>query len=120
MNFCDKYRLYQEEHGINGLKLEDAIRNIKERPYEQYKEGEIDGVEPLKNEKLSQKKKLRKYIKKIKITNLRGDEDLPEIDTKLLQNSNEITDKKIIFPQTEIDKRRLTKIPNPNNPFKNA
>lgn len=32
-------------------------------------------MEPEKNEKLSRKQKLRKYIKKIKIENLRDDND---------------------------------------------
>ncbi|XP_075164015.1 pentatricopeptide repeat-containing protein 1, mitochondrial [Haematobia irritans] len=74
MHFCDKYRLYQEEHDIASLKIDDAIKKIRERPYQQYKEESNDGLEPIKNEKLAGKQKLRKYIKKIKIQNLRGDD----------------------------------------------
>uniref|UniRef100_A0A1A9ZMI7 PPR_long domain-containing protein n=1 Tax=Glossina pallidipes TaxID=7398 RepID=A0A1A9ZMI7_GLOPL len=74
MKFCDKYRLYQEEHGILGLKLDDAIKRLRQKPYDYYKEDAIDGLENVKNEKLARKQKLRKYIKKIKIENLKGDE----------------------------------------------
>lgn len=73
MQFCDKYRTFQEEFGIAGLKLEDAIEKLKERPYQQYKEPDIGAVEPLKNEILSKKQKIRKYIKKIKIKDLKDD-----------------------------------------------
>uniref|UniRef100_A0A1I8QCC8 Pentacotripeptide-repeat region of PRORP domain-containing protein n=1 Tax=Stomoxys calcitrans TaxID=35570 RepID=A0A1I8QCC8_STOCA len=73
--FCDKYRLYKEEQGIANLKLDDAIKKLRERPYQQYKEDYEEGMEPLKNQKIAQKQKLRKYIKKIKIQNLKGDED---------------------------------------------
>uniref|UniRef100_A0A1A9X0I1 PPR_long domain-containing protein n=1 Tax=Glossina brevipalpis TaxID=37001 RepID=A0A1A9X0I1_9MUSC len=73
--FCDKYRLYQEEHGILGLKLDDATKKLNQKPYDQFKEDTIDGLESIKNEKLSHKPKMRRYIKKIKIQNLKGDED---------------------------------------------
>ncbi|XP_037948799.1 pentatricopeptide repeat-containing protein 1, mitochondrial-like, partial [Teleopsis dalmanni] len=36
--FCNKLHTYHEELGIAGLKLEDAIKKIKQRPYDQYKE----------------------------------------------------------------------------------
>ncbi|XP_017071348.2 pentatricopeptide repeat-containing protein 1, mitochondrial [Drosophila eugracilis] len=71
--FCDKYRLYYEELGLAGLKLEDAIAKVKERPYEQYKLPSVKGMEPLKNDHLKHKTKQRKYIKKIKINELRDD-----------------------------------------------
>lgn len=76
-------RLYYEEQGIAGLKLEDAIKKIREHPYQQYKDDDIEGVEPLKNQKLSKKQKVRKYIKKIKIENLRNDtkDSYPTIET---------------------------------------
>lgn len=81
--FCAKLRLYYEEQGIAGLKLEDAIKKIREHPYQQYKDDDIEGVEPLKNQKLSKKQKVRKYIKKIKIENLRNDtkDSYPTIET---------------------------------------
>ncbi|XP_011195737.2 pentatricopeptide repeat-containing protein 1, mitochondrial [Zeugodacus cucurbitae] len=71
--FCAKLRLYYEEQGIAGLKIEDAIKKIREHPYQQYKDEDFEGVEPLKNQELSKKQKVRKYIKKIKIENLRDD-----------------------------------------------
>lgn len=71
--FCDKYRLYYEELGLTGLKLEDAIAKVKERPYARYKEEPIEGKEPLKHEQIKRKTKLRKYIKKIKIDELQDD-----------------------------------------------
>ncbi|XP_054732525.1 pentatricopeptide repeat-containing protein 1, mitochondrial [Anastrepha obliqua] len=71
--FCDKLRLYYEEQGIGGLKLEDAIKKIREHPYKYFKEEDIEGVESLKNNNISKKQKVRKYIKKIKIENLRSD-----------------------------------------------
>ncbi|KAL9912201.1 pentatricopeptide repeat-containing protein 1, mitochondrial [Glossina fuscipes fuscipes] len=90
MKFCDKYRLYQEEHGILGLKLDDAIKKLRQRPYDYYKEDTIDGLENIKNEKLARKQKLRKYIKKIKVENLKGDEtqfadDLQRRDNQTLK-----------------------------------
>ncbi|KAM7356823.1 pentatricopeptide repeat-containing protein 1, mitochondrial-like [Cochliomyia hominivorax] len=97
MKFCDKYRLYQEEHAIDGLKLEDAIKKIKERPYEHYKEEGIEGMEPLKNEKLSKKNKIRKYIKKIKIQNLKGDENTD--NTKFLGKSQEKDENNIFITE---------------------
>lgn len=66
-------RLYYEEQGIAGLKIEDAIKKIHEHPYQQYRDDEYEGVEPLKNQKLSKQQKVRRYIKKIKIENLRVD-----------------------------------------------
>ncbi|XP_067645278.1 pentatricopeptide repeat-containing protein 1, mitochondrial [Eurosta solidaginis] len=71
--FCDKLRTYYEEQGLSGLKLEDAIKKIRQHPDKQFKEEDIDGIEPVKNEALSKKQKIRKYIKKIKIENLRND-----------------------------------------------
>ncbi|XP_016989806.1 pentatricopeptide repeat-containing protein 1, mitochondrial [Drosophila rhopaloa] len=71
--FCDKYRLYYEELGLAGLKLEDAIAKVKERPYEKYKVPPVEGMEPLKHEHLKRKTKPRKYIKKIKIDELQDD-----------------------------------------------
>ncbi|XP_030372200.1 pentatricopeptide repeat-containing protein 1, mitochondrial [Scaptodrosophila lebanonensis] len=71
--FCDKYRLYYEEHGLTHLKLEDAIAKIKERPYARYKDAPVEGMEPLKHEQIRRKTKVRKYIKKIKINELRAD-----------------------------------------------
>nr|XP_016936078.1 pentatricopeptide repeat-containing protein 1, mitochondrial [Drosophila suzukii] len=71
--FCDKYRLYYEELGLAGLKLEDAIAKIKERPYEKFKLPPVEGMEPLKHEQLKHKTKQRKYIKKIKIDQLQDD-----------------------------------------------
>ena len=66
---------------MSGLKLEDAINKITERPYEFYKEQSTEGFEALKNEKLLKKQKLRKYIKKIKVENLKSD-DQPRLLTK--------------------------------------
>ncbi|KAH8398384.1 hypothetical protein KR215_009520 [Drosophila sulfurigaster] len=71
--FCDKYRLFLEEHGLTGLKLEDAVNKLKERPYAQYKETPVEGIEPTKHEEVKRKTKVRKYIKKIKIAELRDD-----------------------------------------------
>uniref|UniRef100_A0A1I8MYB1 PROP1-like PPR domain-containing protein n=1 Tax=Musca domestica TaxID=7370 RepID=A0A1I8MYB1_MUSDO len=99
--FCDKYRLYLEEHGLSNLKIDDQIKKIRERPYEHYKEDPVDGMEPLKNEKLASKQKLRKYIKKIKLQHLKGDED----GTPSLENMQVKT----------IDSPKVT---NANNPFR--
>ncbi|KAH8378670.1 hypothetical protein KR009_000641 [Drosophila setifemur] len=71
--FCDKYRLYYEELGLAGLKLEDAIIQVKERPYAKFKAQPVDGMEPLKHEQIKRKTKQRKYIKKIKIDELQDD-----------------------------------------------
>ncbi|KAM8711006.1 hypothetical protein ACLKA7_017609 [Drosophila subpalustris] len=71
--FCDKYRLYYEEQGLAGLKLEDAVNKVKERPYAQYKEATVTGIEPTKHEQVKRKQKVRKYIKKIKIAQLSDD-----------------------------------------------
>lgn len=58
-------------------------------------------MEPLKNEKLASKQKLRKYIKKIKLQHLKGDED----GTPSLENMQVKT----------IDSPKVT---NANNPFR--
>ncbi|KAH8278303.1 hypothetical protein KR044_010621, partial [Drosophila immigrans] len=71
--FCDKYRLFNEEHGLTGLKHEDAVNKLKERPYAQYKEGAVSGIEPTKHNEVKRKTKMRKYIKKIKIVELKDD-----------------------------------------------
>lgn len=73
--------MWYEEQGIAGLKLEDAIKKIKERPYQQFKENETDGLEENKNEKFLRKQKLRKYIKKIKIKDLKDDKNVDAIIT---------------------------------------
>ncbi|XP_055913654.1 pentatricopeptide repeat-containing protein 1, mitochondrial [Eupeodes corollae] len=83
--FCKKYRTWQEEHGIEGLKLEDAIKKLKQRPYQHFKEDSIDGVEDVKNVKLSKRSKMRKYIKKIKVHNLRGDPIDQSADVKRIE-----------------------------------
>ncbi|XP_034483232.1 pentatricopeptide repeat-containing protein 1, mitochondrial [Drosophila innubila] len=71
--FCDKYRLFYEEQGLSGLKLEDAVIKLKERPYAQYKATPETGMEPTKHEQVKRKTKARKYIKKIKIDQLSDD-----------------------------------------------
>lgn len=71
--FCDKYRIFYEEQGLTGLKLEDAINKLKERPYAQYQEPSVTGMEPTKHEEVKRKTKDRKYIKKIKIAELSDD-----------------------------------------------
>ncbi|EDW69277.1 pentatricopeptide repeat-containing protein 1, mitochondrial [Drosophila virilis] len=76
--FCDKYRLFYEEHGLSGLKLEDAIAKLKARPYAQYKETPVTGLEPAKHEQVKRKTKIRKYIKKIKIDELQDDSPVSE------------------------------------------
>ncbi|KAH8318242.1 hypothetical protein KR067_009986 [Drosophila pandora] len=68
--FCDKYRLFYEELGLAGLKLEDAIAKVKENPYAKFKEHTEEGLEPLKTDQVKRKTKVRKYIKKIKIDQL--------------------------------------------------
>lgn len=85
--FCDKYRLFQEEHNILHLKLEDAIKKIQERPYQQYTEEQRDNElnqEPLKNIKEARKQKRRKYIKKIKVDTLQDD----SVDEEVVQNKD--------------------------------
>lgn len=70
--------LFQEEHKIAHLKLEDAIKKIQARPYQQYTDEQYSDEiyqESLKNVKQSRKQKLRKYIKKIKIDSLQDDEE---------------------------------------------
>ncbi|KAH8324024.1 hypothetical protein KR074_007412 [Drosophila pseudoananassae] len=71
--FCDKYRLYYEELGLHGLKLEDAIAKVKESSYAKFKEQTEEGLEPLKSDQIKRKTKVRKYIKKIKIDQLQDD-----------------------------------------------
>lgn len=115
MQFCDKYRLYQEEHGIANLKLDDAIKKLRERPYEHYKEDTVEGMEQVKNEKLARKQKIRKYIKKIKIQHLNGDEDL---------GMNAIADTKDNTRISNIEAgekaANTSKVINENNPFKSS
>ncbi|KAH8402890.1 hypothetical protein KR222_009141, partial [Zaprionus bogoriensis] len=76
--FCDKYRLFYEEHGLASLKLEDAVGKLKQRPYDQFKEPGPTGLEPMKHEHLTRKRKVLKYIKKIKIEELRDDPRRPD------------------------------------------
>ncbi|ALC43076.1 CG4611, partial [Drosophila busckii] len=71
--FCDKYRLFKEEHGLTGLQVEDAVAKLKQRPYAQYQQQSVDGLEPNKHEQIKRKTKVRKYIKKIKIHELQDD-----------------------------------------------
>lgn len=104
--------MYQEEHGIDGLKLEDAIKKIKQRPYDHYKEDEVEGVEPLKNEKLAKKNKMRKYIKKIKVQHLKGDEELLNTETKQIENTPTESEKEYAVQDKQNEKI------NTNNPFR--
>lgn len=62
--------MFYEENGLSNLNLEDAIAKIKDRPYTQYKEAAVVGLEPTKHEFVKRKTKVRKYIKKIKIDEL--------------------------------------------------
>lgn len=103
--------MYLEEHRIDGLKLQDAIKKLRERPYEQYKEEPVEGVEPIKNEKLANKTKLRKYIKKIKVQTLKGDDDEEDTYKKLAPSIRE-TDPSIedVTPTSPLTKQ--------NNPFR--
>lgn len=103
------------------MKLEDAIKKIKERPYDHYKEDDVEGMESLKNKKQATKNKLRKYIKKIKIENLQGDE-LSQPDTKLLDNCEEKSANKVVSSPKFVNKKDVenqpTKKTNLNNPFR--
>lgn len=111
--------MYQEEHGIDGLKFEDAVKKIKERPYDQYKEEHVDGMEPLKNEKLAKKSKLRKYIKKIKIQNLKDDDVVPAIDMgKQVSDFLDANRDKELEQLSQDVKDNNAKKSNINNPFK--
>lgn len=71
--FCDKYRVFYEEYGLAGLSLEDAISKMKERPYAQFNEPVLNGLETTKHELVKRQTKMRKYIKKIKIDKLSDD-----------------------------------------------
>lgn len=64
--------------------MEDAIKKLKESPYEQFKEGSGQGYENLKNEKQQREKKVRKYITKIKVNQLNesGTEGNSELSSK--------------------------------------
>lgn len=77
-NFENKLKVWYEEHGLEKLHLDDKIKKIKGKPFEQFKTPKQEGYEQRKNEKLLHKKKARQYIKKIKIQNLCGDEEKPK------------------------------------------
>lgn len=62
--------MFYEEYGLSDLNLEDAIAKTKHRPYAQFKEAAVAGLEPTKHELVKRKTKVRKYIKKIKIDEL--------------------------------------------------
>lgn len=64
---------------MENLHLEDKIKKIKGKPFEQFKTPKEEGYEERKNERLLRKQKARKYIKKIKIETLKGDSE--EVDS---------------------------------------
>ena len=84
--FDKKVKIWHEEHHIAGLQLQDAIKKISQRPYEQFKEKQPPGFEEIKNEEFIRKQKVKKYINKIKINDLKEDEEgnLSNISSKYL------------------------------------
>lgn len=75
-------------------------------------------MEPIKNEKLAKKKKLRKYIKKIKIQNLKGDEELTQANTKFLDNAQDNKADQTPEPSSMENEKQTINKTNLNNPFK--
>lgn len=75
-------------------------------------------MEPIKNEKLAKKKKLRKYIKKIKIQNLKGDEELTQANTKFLDNAQDNNADQTPEPSSMENEKQTINKTNLNNPFK--
>lgn len=64
---------------------------------------------------MAKKTKLRKYIKKIKVENLKGDEELTQTNTKLIDQNTEITQN--FNENLEEEKTQKKKIKQ-NNPFR--
>lgn len=60
--------------GLQDTNYEEAVKIVREHPWEQFKYGQPEGMEDLKNPKLRHKKKLNRFIKRIKTDLLRDDD----------------------------------------------
>lgn len=70
----------------NTESYDEAIKIVREHPWEQFKYDQPDGMEDIKNPKLRHKKKLNRFIKRIKTDSLRNDEDFPRNQTEFTVN----------------------------------
>lgn len=59
--------------GFQDVDLTEAVKVVREHPWEQFKYGQPEGMEELKNPKLRHRKKLSRHIKHIIPGKLRDD-----------------------------------------------
>lgn len=70
-----KLEYWMDHMGLKGLSLDDAVGAVREHPWEQFKQTQADGYEATKNPKLRHEKKKQHSIRKIKVDELKDDDD---------------------------------------------
>lgn len=69
-NFEQRIDNWKEDIGIKDLQLEEATRLLKNAPWEQFQTHQTEGFESEKNQKLRKQKKIKRYISRIKESDL--------------------------------------------------
>lgn len=76
-NFQQELEKWKEFMGLNNTAVDEAVRIVRQHPWEQFTYDQPNGMEALKNPKLRHQKKLTRHIQRIKLDKLRGDEGQP-------------------------------------------
>lgn len=70
-----KLESWMDHMGLKGLGLDDAVGVVRQHPWEQFKEPQAEGYEATKNPKLRHQKKKQHSIRKIKVEELKDDDE---------------------------------------------
>lgn len=89
--FSRKFKQWLKDMNLKGLDQEAAIKQVKEHPWKQFKEAQLDGEEPLKNTRKQKWEKKKHFIHKLTITRLenRGQPTQPQAKEKKLKSADE-------------------------------
>jgi pentatricopeptide repeat domain-containing protein 1 len=83
--FLQKLENWKDVMGLKDLPVQEAVKKVREHPWEQFKQSQAVGFEAEKNQKLKHKKKMERYIRRIKVEQLAGGE-APEKGRKLIND----------------------------------
>jgi pentatricopeptide repeat domain-containing protein 1 len=72
--FLQKLNNWKDFMGLKDLKVEEAVKKVRDHPWDQFRNTQKEGFEEEKNKKLKHKKKIERYIKRIKVDQLESDE----------------------------------------------
>lgn len=65
--FKQRLNKWKDDMGLKHIELDEARKLLKEAPWEQFQSPQADGFEQVKGQKLQKMRKLKHYIRKIKV-----------------------------------------------------